>query len=304
MKETIRKRLRDSGAGAIGFAKAGKISKEAEEKFLKWLSDGCHGEMEYMQRHAPLRSHTDNVLPGANTVITLAFSFFPEEWRDSVLPLISCYAFGEDYHNVLRQRISPIVEALKKEYGGNWRVCIDTAPVAERYWAMESGIGKLGKNGCVIVEGAGSFCFLVEILTTLKIEPDKSTWEWCDDCGACEKLCPGRALRGDGTMDCRQCINYLTIEKKGEFNEEEKRILENSKISIAGCDICLKVCPHNRGLKPTNIEEFRMLDIIRTLDVDRILSMETEEFNKSFSKSPLRYIKHQKILRNILLSKK
>ena len=256
MKEKIRTALMNSGAVAVGFAKAGEIEDAVAKAYENWIGEGCHAEMAYLERHIPLRRHTDNVLKGARTVISLAFSYVPENWRDLSLPTISAYAYGEDYHVVLRDILKPVVNTFKEELGGNWRICIDSAPVAEKFWAVKSGIGIVGLNGAVITKRAGSLCFLVEILTTIEFQPDQEARGECLKCNKCINICPGGAIRGDTTLNSAKCINYLTIEKKTAFTPLEAEFLENYP-AIKGCDRCLRVCPHNKGVPPTKINRFK-----------------------------------------------
>ena len=259
VKERIRKALLDAGAAAVGFAKAGPIDSDVGQAYENWIRKGYNAEMTYLDRHIPLRRHTDNVLPGAKTVISLAFSYSPLKWRDPSLPIIACYAYGEDYHKALRKRLKPVLKSFQQEFGGKWRVCIDSAPVAERFWALKAGIGVLGLNGCVLVDGCGSLAFLTEILTDLELEPDHPSFGRCQGCGICVKACPGKALNGDGTLDARKCISYLTIEKKGDFSPEERSFLDSlpGPGYLHGCDTCVRVCIHNKGISPAALPEFR-----------------------------------------------
>lgn len=296
MKETIRKILLDSGALAVGFSEAGAIDPAVDHDFRRWISEGNHGEMAYLERHANLRNHTDNVLAEAQTVISLAFTYKPEETRNPGLSVISSYAYGIDYHVRLREILNPAIDYLKKTYGGKWRICIDSAPVAERYYALKSGIGVKGMNGMVIIEGGGSFCFLVEILTTLKITPDESKPGTCSECNLCLQSCPTKALRGDGTMDARRCINYLTIEKKTDFTTSEKLLLKAGNGYLFGCDICQKICPHNDAANGKSL--FPMLEDIKNLSSRNILEMGEENFKNKFKDSPLLYAGYQRLLRN------
>lgn len=303
MKEDIRSCLLTSGAIAVGFTNAGEISEPARESYKKWIGEGNHGEMSYLERHTSLKSHTDSVLPGAKTIISLAFSYKPKEFRNSDLPHISAYAYSEDYHVTLREILKPTVECLKNKYGGKWRICIDSAPVAERYWALKCGIGKRGLNGTIIIDGYGGFIFLVEILTTLEIAPDKPSDSLCNRCGKCIAICPSKALRGDGTMNASKCINYLTIEKKGELTKEEIETIISGEGFLLGCDSCLKVCPHNDpGLnserKETNL--FNLSDKIRNLNAESILEMDELEFQNLFRDTPLTYVGYDTLRRNAL----
>lgn len=292
-----------TGALAVGFTKAGKIEDGAAEDYSKWIGEGLHGDMHYLERHLPLRNHTDSVLPGAKTVVSLAFGYKPEEWRSDNLPYVSFYAYGDDYHIVLKEILNPVVENLKKEYGGKWRICIDSAPIAERYWAMKSGIGKRGLNGNIIIENYGPFCFLVQILTTLEITPDIPSHKSCGDCGLCIDVCPSKSIKGNGMIDAKKCINYLTIEKKEEFTEEEARLLNSDNGYLFGCDRCLRICPHNNPANNSLIKEFSLSDEIRNLTPERILSIEEKEFKQIFSRSPLLYAGYKRLRRNALILK-
>lgn len=329
MKERIRTLLLSRGACAVGFARAGEVDPTVTARYEKWIGEGRHGEMAYLERHIPLKRHTDNVLPGAKTVISLAFDYTPEQWRDSDLPKIAAYAYGKDYHTELRKLLRPALEELKREYGGKWRVCIDSAPVAERFWALKSGIGIQGRNGNVIIRGHGSFCFLVELLTTLEIEPDEAQFETCENCGLCVKACPAKAILCDGEIDASKCINYLTIEKKTEFKPAESRLLTSGPF-LYGCDECQQACPHNKtsaadphpsapestpfpsapGI-PTNpsplgsrhpapSHRHPALPIILSLTPEAILFMTPEVFKKTFSSSPLLYASYETLRRNAL----
>ena len=298
IKERIRKELTDAGASAVGFASAEEVSEEAVRENALWLDSGMHGEMGYLLRHKSLKLNTENVLPGTQTVITLAFNYNPGEWPVSDNPVVAAYAFGEDYHDALRRVLKKKVEGFRRDYGGKWRICIDSAPLAERYWAVKSGIAKRSINGNVIVESCGSFCFLAEILTDLKLSPDTATEGWCMRCGKCVSLCPGKAINGDGTIDARKCINYLTIEKEGEFNPEEKEIVNKARGHLYGCDICLRVCPHNKDVQKSSHPFFSLTPQIRNLTPLDLMTLTEEEFKEKFKTSPLLYAGFSKLLRN------
>lgn len=297
MRETIRKLFYEAGATAVGFARAGETDSDFHSLFAKWVEEGKHGEMEYLRRHVPLRASTESVLPEASTVISVAYNYSPENFRSEELPCISAYSYGEDYHTVLREKLQPVVKGLSTSFGGKWRICIDSAPVSERYWALKSGIGISGKNGSVIIEGCGCFSFLVEVLTTLEIAPDEPSLKKCKGCGKCIEVCPSKALSEDG-LDASRCINYLTIEKKGEFSDEEKELLQSGRGYLFGCDRCLKVCPHNNEKRVGILENFNLKDEIKNLSPLAILNMDEEEFKRRFSRSPLLYAGYERLRRN------
>ena len=303
MKEYIREKLLETGACAVGFAVAGEIDSNIHESFIEWIGKGWHGEMQYLERHITLRQNTDNVLPGAATVISVAYDYTPDGWMSPLLPCISSYAYGEDYHKVLRKILKPVVKKFEDKFGGKWRICIDSAPVAERYWALKSGIGKRGLNGSVIVENCGALCYLVEILTSHKIIPDQASLTVCSSCGECMKVCPSGALKGDGTMDSRLCINYLTIEKGSDFSEKEKNLLSSGSGFLFGCDRCLRVCPHNKPPKPSHPFWNQPIENLHHLTAEKILSMDSCEFKKTFKDSPLLYAGYDRLRRNALAIK-
>ena len=291
MKSEIREKLLATGAIAAGFAEAGEVDAVVAANFERWIRRGCHADAEYLVTHIPLRRHTDNVLPGAKTVISLAYSYVPRRWRSESLPRVACYAYGLDYHKVIRKRLKQVVKGLAERFGGDWRICIDSAPLEERYWALKSGLGKRGLNGNVIVEGGGSFCFLTEILTTIRIEPDKPSREVCLECGKCLTACPTGALNSDGTLDCNLCLNHQTIENKTGINPDvrqrlKKRSQEN--MFLFGCDICQRICPHNQGVEPTHIEEFNPQEGILEINSEEILKMNEEDFRVRFGKTALK----------------
>lgn len=301
MKSEIRDILLRSGAVAVGFAEAGEVEDCAQEEYRRWLEAGCHASMEYMEAHFGLRRDPRLLLQGAATVISLAFSYLPAERRDDSGGYIACYAYGKDYHKALRKLLKAPLAEISAAYGGEYRICIDSAPIMERYWAERSGIGFRGCNGALIVPGHGSMVFLAEILTTLEIVPDELSEGKCLDCGRCVAVCPGRALDGSGTVDSRRCINYLTIEHKGEWLDPEARETMNTpegRETLFGCDRCLRVCPYNRDLPPTEINEFRLCEPARSLSRDSISSMTEEEFERLIVGTPVRRAGYSGLRRN------
>lgn len=302
MKETVRRKITEAGACAVGFARAGAVDSRAAAGYAVWIGEGCHAGMDYLGRHIPLKADTESVLPGAATVICAAFSYAPDRVRDGALPVISCYAYGQDYHDVIRRRLTSVIAWMKDTWGGDWRICIDSAPVAERYWAMRSGIGRLARNGSVIVDGFGGMCFLAEILTTAVIEPDMPSGRVCEGCGACVRACPTGALRHDGTVDARRCLNYLTIEHRGPWEGEMREVMESEagKKTLYGCDICQHICPHNQDIPPTEIEEFHLPDKLAALTAADVIAMSPADFSLFFKGSPIKRAKYEGLLRNAL----
>ncbi len=216
--------------------------------------------MEYMYNYPDLRRDPRLLLDGAKTVISIAYSYAPAKWRNPDLGEIAAYAYGKDYHKVLRKLLKPALNEISATYSDSaFRICIDSAPVLERYWAQKAGIGFIGDNSALIVPGYGSMVFLVEILTTLDIAPDNPDTRDCGHCGACRKACP---VEGDnGQLPDRlpplHLISYHRAQREWILEESSEVMkTEAARNSIYGCDTCLRVCPHNRGVPPTSIEDF------------------------------------------------
>lgn len=249
--------LRLEGAVAVGFAKAGEVDAREWRRFEEWLSAGYCAGMDYMKRHRDLRRDPRLLLPDARFVVSIAFNYRqPNPWKG-----VATYALGQDYHKVLRKRLKRVVRSMREEAGGNWRICIDSAPVLERYWALKSGIGIRSKlNGNVVVPGYGSMVFLAELLTDLDLGeeclpavgyPGDET-----DGDVSNRVCPTGALLSDGCIDARRCINYLTIEHPEELTGEQHKMVGPA---LFGCDICQLAASSNRGEYREIIPEFRPL---------------------------------------------
>lgn len=250
VRERLIQTIRSTGAVAVGVARA-ELTEESENRRVdEWVASGMHAGMSWMERHALLRRDLNNVLPGVRSVVCAAYPYAPTVERPSELPYISRYAYNEDYHESIRARLRAVLSEM--ELDAVCRICIDSAPVSERYWAVRAGIGYRGDNGALIVPGVGPEVFLAEILTTLDLEPygiKVSTTKECLHCGACHRACPTGALQQDGTIDCRRCISYLTIEHRGPWTEPEAVAAMSTpagRHSLFGCDRCITACPLSR----------------------------------------------------------
>ncbi len=293
-----------TGADAVGIAKAEAVDAEAVENYGKWLSEGCHASMSYMERYGEVRNDPRLLLPGAKSIIMLAYSYFTPEKQPEKAPKIALYARGGDYHNVLRKKLSAAVKVLKSRFGGDYRICIDSAPLRERYWAVKSGLGFIGRNSQLIVPGVGSYCFLAAVVTTLELTPSHElSRSICDDCGRCQRACPGGAIMADRcAVDARRCISYLTIEA-GRTADSSIPWPENLKRGgrIIGCDECQRVCPHNRNPKEASLPRFMPRSEVMNLTQEALLAMTQEEYDKRFAGSAIRRapLAHLKKLLNI-----
>ncbi len=292
--DSIREYARSLGVASLGIACAGPVDSKAVEAYRSWIAQGCHAGMEYLDRYHDVRDDTRLLLDDARSVVVCAFNYYPPVRRDSSLPEFALYSYGKDYHEVVRERLSLLAGIIREKFGGQTRVCVDTAPIRERYWARQAGIGFIGRNDQLIIPGKGSCFFLGEIISTVEFQPDEPCRLTCGDCGACVRACPGNAIREDGFIDASRCLSYLTIEHKGEFDDSVK--LGNH---VYGCDECLKVCPHNRYATPTDIAEFSPSENFLSLDCDTIAALTPERFNSIFRHSAIRRTKLAGLLRNL-----
>lgn len=292
MKQHIIDICLKAGAVAVGIAAVEDIDTLCKEHFSKWISRKMHAGMDYMERHADLRSNPKTLLEDAQSVICVAFSYHQPKLRDKSLPLLAPYAYGRDYHKELRSRLKPLVNLLDSQ-GYKSRICIDSAPIAERYWALKSGIGRRCDNGCIAIDGYGSEVFLAEVLTTLPLPADRPSDKECLHCGLCLSACPTGALQKDSTIDCRRCMNYLTIEHHTPHTAEQQQIIAEAKLKhkpgwFVGCDICQRVCPLNRDVPSTEIEAFLPRQTIIELTPEKYAALSDAERDALLNGSPLR----------------
>lgn len=282
-----------AGVYRFGIARA-EVVEEAHLRALDdFITTGAHAGMTYMERYRELRADPRTLLDGAQSVISCAIPYYsPSE--EPALP-ISRYARGEDYHSVVRRRLESVAEYVRERYGGETRVCVDTAPLLERYWAMASGVGFIGRNRQLIIPGAGSYFFLGEILTTTALEPTpRLDGDYCGVCSKCIDNCPTGALSRCGVFDASRCLSYLTIEHRGPLPEGA-----DLHGCFYGCDRCAEVCPHNHRPPTTAIAELRPRQTIMELTKDDIAAMDYERYAEIFRGSAMKRAKLAGLLRNL-----
>lgn len=297
--QLIKTKAKAYGFEYCGIAKADFLEEEAP-KLEAWLARNYHGQMAYMANHFDKRLDPRLLVEGAQTVISLVYNYFPEER----LPegdedfKIAKYAYGQDYHFVIKEKLKSFLEELRSEIGEfDGRAFVDSAPVMERQWAQKSGIGWLGKNSLLLTRGMGSFFFLAELIIDLEVSPDVSmVKDYCGTCTRCIDACPTDAIVGNGVIDASRCISYFTIELKDTLPEEFKGKFSNW---IFGCDICQDVCPWNRFSKPHQEESFVPSEGLRTMDRLAWLEITEDTFKKVFSKSAVKRTKLAGLQRNI-----
>lgn len=282
------------GFTKVGFAVAEPIDAEANERYLRWIAAHCHGEMSYLEKYSDVRRDPRLLLDGARTVIVCAMNYYPSQFQEADVPQIASYALGRDYHEVVKERLAQLARFVQENYGGETRVCVDTAPIRERYWAVKAGVGFMGTNNQLILPGRGSFFFLGEVLTTVSFEPDEPCQESCMACGRCVKMCPAGAISPNGYVDASKCLSYLTIEYRGELPDGL-----NLGNRVYGCDECQRVCPHNRAAKPTAITDFTPSVELLSLDAQSIVQMTPQQFSTIFRHSAIKRTRLAGLQRNL-----
>lgn len=242
MLADIRREVFAVGAYACGVVRAMPVTAEAVARYDEWLADGNAGNMDYLGRYGEVRRDPRLLLDGegARTLIVTLFAYQDNVHPTEGVPYIAHYALGQDYHDVLRRRLRTVIGQLRPRFGGKWRVCVDSAPLMERYWAARAGLGVIGDNGCLIVPGVGANFFIATIVTTAQMPTDDPVegTSHCLGCGRCVRACPTGALRGDGSVDARRCISYLTIESHDDIPADIP-----TGNTLYGCDVCRRACP-------------------------------------------------------------
>ncbi len=275
------------GFSVCGVAQAGEVPDNVCRQYDEWLEQNFHGSMSYLERNKELRRDPRKLVEGTRSVIMVAMNYYPSVKRDESAPKIAYYAYGRDYHKVVKKRLDKLLKFIKEHIddSAEGRSFADSAPIMERYWAVQAGLGWIGKNGLLIIPKLGSFFVLGVLLLNLDLEPDKEMPNKCGPCERCIKSCPTSALLGNGVMDARRCVSYLTIENKEEIPQELAKKLGDR---LYGCDTCQEVCPWNRLARPTEVEDFHPKEAILSLDYKAVEAMESEEYETLFAGSPIR----------------
>lgn len=294
----IKSSARQLGFDFCGIAKVQKLDDDAF-RLEAWLKKGMHGSMQYMENHFDLRVDPQKLVPGSKSVITFLQNYFPEKQMPDEAPRISKYAYGKDYHEVLKGKLTKLLELIKLNIGEiHGRGFVDSAPVLERSWAQRSGIGWIGKNTNLITKENGSFYFIATFITDLELEYDDAfAKDYCGSCNRCIEACPTDAILPGKMVDGSKCISYFTIELKEMLIPAElKGKFDNW---MFGCDTCQDVCPWNRFSKAHHENEFTPLHEILNFDTKDWEELNEEAFKKIFKDSPLRRSKFQGIQRNL-----
>ncbi|MCD4832663.1 MAG: tRNA epoxyqueuosine(34) reductase QueG [Bacteroidales bacterium] len=305
----IKQKALELGFSTVGISRADFLAKESN-LLKEWLDNGFHGEMQYMENNFEKRTDPGKLVKGAKSVISVLLNYYPEKLQKDNTYKISKYAYGKDYHFVVKEKLHDLLEFIQTEIGDvNGRAFVDSAPVMDKVWAAKSGLGWIGKNTNLISKEFGSFVFIGELIIDLELDydhpdssrPDKyrdsgrNIKDYCGTCTKCIDACPTNALT-PFQLDARKCISYLTIEKKGVLPEEMKG---KWKDWIFGCDICQDVCPWNSKMKPHNQQAFNISDELKTFTKEDWQNLNKPTFKKFFKNSPVERTKFEGLRRNI-----
>lgn len=293
----IKSKSKKYGFESCGISKAGFLEEDAKP-LENWLRNNYHGEMYYMENYFDKRLDPTLLVDGAKSVISLMYNYFPKDEISTIDNFkISKYAYGEDYHHVIKDILKEMIAELQEEIGEfGFRIFVDSAPILERSWARKSGIGWIGKNANLITKQKGSFFFLAEIICDLELIPDYQTTDYCGTCTKCIDACPTNAIISDKIIDGSKCISYATIELKNEIPEFYSKKMEDW---MYGCDICQDVCPWNRFSIPNQQGKFvpnKFLENYRKSDWQEITQ---ELFSEIFRKSAVKRTRFSGLKRNI-----
>ncbi len=294
LSAAIKERAQQLGFAGCGFSKAEALPED-KQQLEKWLQNGYHAGMEYMTNHFEKRCDPTLLVDGAKTVISLLYNYYTDRVQeDPGAPILSKYAYGKDYHFVMKEKMFLLFDYIKSihpEAGG--RVFVDSAPVLDRAWARQAGLGWIGKNSMLISRTAGSFVFIGEIMLNLELEynpiPES---DFCGSCTRCIEACPTRAILAGRTIDSEKCISYQTIENRGEISPElEEKLMGR----VFGCDICQDVCPWNRKAEKHQEAAFNPPKELMEWSGEEWQNMSREQYELLFFKSPVERAGYDKL---------
>ncbi len=288
------------GFDAVGCAPA---AAAPDERLKRWLELGYQGQMAYMERNQDKRLDPGLVLEGARTILSLALNYrhdYRLPYDDPSRGAVSRYASGDDYHDVIRERLEDLLGAIQAlAPAARGRCYVDTGPVMDKHWAVQSGLGWLGKHSNVLSKQAGSWFFLGEILLDIELEYDLPVPDHCGTCTRCIEACPTEAIVAEGVVDSRRCISYLTIELREDIPEALRESMGNL---IFGCDICQDVCPWNSKAPLSTVAQFAPREVNRAPSLKELSRLTPEEFSRRYRKSPIKRSKWRGLMRNVAVA--
>ncbi len=292
----IKQTALELGFSLCGISKARKLEEDARrlEDFLK---RDYHGKMKYLENHFELRVDPRLLVPGARSVISLMYNYYPKTKQQAGVPKISMYAYGEDYHDVIREKLKILLQRIQEKIGAvQGRVFVDSAPVLEKSWAANGGLGWIGKHTNLINKQQGSFLFLAELILDIELEYDNPIKDYCGTCTRCIDACPTEAILPGKTLDASRCISYVTIELREEIPGD---LQGKSEGWLFGCDICQEVCPWNRFSKPHQEPKFLLNELLINRSESSWTDISEELFKSLYHHSPIKRARWEGIQKNI-----
>ncbi len=285
------------GFDACGISRV-EFLEEDSKKLRKWLEKDMHGEMSYMTNYFDKRTNPGKLVQGAKSVISVLLNYFPaEQQKDKEAPVVSKYAYGEDYHFVIKRKLIELLGFIQREIGEvAGRAFVDSAPTLDRAWARNAGLGWIGKNTMLISKDHGSFVFIGELVIDMELSADMPVKDYCGNCTMCIDACPTGAITQPYVVNGSKCISYFTIEKKGEIPDQFKGKFRNR---VFGCDICQDVCPWNRETRPHKTKEFYPGNRFLEMGRKDWNNLGEEEFQKTFRISALKRTGYDGLKRNL-----
>ena len=294
--ELIKNEAKRLGFISCGISRAEFLEDEAP-RLEKWLKMNMHGEMKYMENYFEKRLDPSKLVDDAKSVISLSYNYYPKDLQNKEAPKISKYAYGMDYHYVIKEKLIFFLSFIKDKIGDvNGRAFVDSAPILEKAWASKSGIGWVGKNSNLITKQVGSFYFLAELIVDLELDYDGIETDHCGECTACIDSCPTQAITEPYVVDGSKCISYFTIELKENIPNEFKEKFEDW---VFGCDICQDVCPWNKFSKPHKEPLFQPTSELMKMSRDEWNEITEETFNKIFKNSAVKRTGYKGLTRNL-----
>lgn len=299
LSNDIKSEARRLGFYACGISKAEKVPDATEQQLRSWLAMGMHADMKWMENYLEKRLDPRLLMEGAKSIVSVAMNYAPSQTIPKEQPQIAAYALGQDYHDIVKHRLHQLASFIYGEdhvQQANYRVFVDSAPVLERFWAEQSGLGWIGKNRQLIIPKAGSMFFLGELLIDIPLDYDSVVPNRCGNCTRCIDHCPTKVLSETKPFDAFKCLSYQTIENKGPLSDEAIKALGNN---IYGCDICQQVCPWNKFSIPTDIPELNPNEELLQMTKDKWKNFTSEDFRRIFKHSAVKRTKYAGLMRNI-----
>ncbi|WP_139855566.1 tRNA epoxyqueuosine(34) reductase QueG [Aequorivita sinensis] len=294
--QLIKSEAKRLGFLSCGISKAAFLEEEAP-RLEKWLKNNMNGEMGYMENHFDKRLDPTVLVPGSKSVISLLLNYYPTQIQNNDSYKISKYAYGTDYHFIIKDKLKELMHFISEEIGEvNGRAFVDSAPVLDKAWAAKSGLGWIGKHSNLLTKQSGSFYFIAELIVDLDLEYDNPVTDHCGTCTACIDACPTNAIVADRVVDGSKCISYFTIELKNEIPISEKGKFQDW---MFGCDICQDVCPWNRFSKPHNEPLFNPHPELLSMTKKDWEEITEDVFREIFKKSAVKRTKYTGLTRNI-----